>query len=211
MHLQHLQLGLLHLTNNVSWCCAAVRADWYCAADLFWWSVSFSSYCCNEALGLSVFVIYSAAQRDSTFPAGRRRRKRERKKQPVATFSSRLIERAQFTCVRELFAFFSSLCLRVRAKQTVTSDLINLSDQFLFWRVDIYLNMCRCARVLVVTRTLARADAHTLRTEDSAEISSSPRAVKYSVSTAQESQLDSLGGINSKHRNNALWNQINCL
>lgn len=57
----------------------------------------FSSYCCNEALGLSVFVIYSAAQRDSMFPAGRRREREE--KTAGQTFSSRLIECAQFTCV----------------------------------------------------------------------------------------------------------------
>lgn len=118
----------------------------------------FSSYCCNEALGLSVFVIYSAAQRDSMFPAARRREREE--KTAGQTFSSRLIECAQFTCVWEMFAFFSSLCLCVRAKQTVTSDLINLSDQFLFLRVNIYLNMCRCVHVLVMTHTLAHTDAH---------------------------------------------------
>lgn len=51
---------------------------------------------------------------------------------------------------------------------------------------------------------LKHAHMRTLRPDDSAEISSSPRAVKYSVSTTQELQSDSLEGINSKHCNNAL-------
>lgn len=158
MYLQHLQLRLLHLTNNVSWCCAAVRVDWYCAADLFWWSVSFLPIVVMKHWACLFLLFIQQPRGTACFLQGEEEREEETAGQ---TFSSRLIECAQFTCVWEMFAFFSSLCLCVRAKQTVTSDLINLSDQFLFLHVNIYLNMCRCVHVLVMTHTLAHTDAHT--------------------------------------------------
>lgn len=111
-----------------------------------------------------------------------------------------------------LYHKLSVLSLCVHVKETYLCGRFDcFCTHTVFEHVQVY--ECVAYQPYIHTHMQAHADTHTLthKTEDSAEISSSPQAVKYSVSTAQESQLDSLGGINSKHHNNSLRNQINCL